>query len=156
MTTIERDILRARLNVELERFADTHPRSRALAEKAASLLVSGVPMPWMVRWAGAFPIFVHSGAGPNFVDVDNHRYIDFCLGDTGAMSGHAPGGTVRAIEKQAIRGLTFMLPNEDAIWVADELRRRFGLPAWQFTLTATDANRAVIRLARRLTGRSKI
>ncbi|HKV75712.1 MAG TPA: transaminase [Gemmatimonadales bacterium] len=156
MTTIERDILRARLNVELERFADTHPRSRALAEKAGNLLISGVPMPWMVRWAGAFPLFVQSGAGPNFVDVDGHRYIDFCLGDTGAMSGHAPGATVRAVEKQAIRGLTFMLPNEDAIWVADELRRRFGLPAWQFTLSATDANRAVIRLARQLTGRSKI
>jgi glutamate-1-semialdehyde 2,1-aminomutase len=156
VTTIERDVLRARLNVEGERFADTHPRSREMAEKARSVLLSGVPMPWMVKWAGGFPLFVQSGAGPNFVDVDGHRYLDFCLGDTGAMSGHAPGGTVRAVERQAIRGLTFMLPNEDAIWVGEELRRRFGLPAWQFTLSATDANRAVIRLARKLTQRPKI
>lgn len=156
MTEINRARLAELQGAEERRFTDTHPRSRELADRARSVMVSGVPMPWMVKWAGAFPLFVESGAGPYFVDVDNHRYLDLCLGDTGAMSGHAPGGTVRAIERQAVRGLTFMLPGSDAIWVADELRRRFGLDAWQFTLSATDANRSVIRLARLLTGRPKI
>ncbi|MEP6474299.1 MAG: transaminase [Gemmatimonadota bacterium] len=156
MTDINRDRLAELLAAETRRFADTHPRSRELAERARGVMLSGVPMPWMVKWAGGFPLFVESGAGAYFVDVDNHRYLDLCLGDTGAMSGHAPGGTVRAIERQAVRGLTFMLPGADAIWVADELRQRFGLAAWQFTLTATDANRAVLRLARLLTGRPKV
>ncbi len=156
MTEINRDRLAELLAAETRRFADTHPRSRELAERARGVMLSGVPMPWMVKWAGGFPLFVESGAGAYFVDVDNHRYLDLCLGDTGAMSGHAPGGTVRAIERQAVRGLTFMLPGADAIWVAEELRQRFGLAAWQFTLTATDANRAVLRLARLLTGRPKV
>jgi glutamate-1-semialdehyde 2,1-aminomutase len=113
-------------------------------------------MPWMVKWAGGFPLFVESGAGGHFTDVDGLSYLDLCLGDTGAMSGHAPAATAEAVRRQAGRGFTFMLPTEDAVWVGEELRRRFGLPWWQFTLTATDANRAVIRLARLITGRPKI
>jgi len=113
-------------------------------------------MHWMVRWAGPFPIFVDRGKGAHFTCVDGHEYLDLCLGDTGAMTGHAPEATVQAVVAQAQRGFTFMLPNEDAIWVAGELSRRFGLPFWQLALSATDANRFAIRLARHLTGRSKI
>lgn len=113
-------------------------------------------MHWMVRWAGPFPIFVDRGKGAHFTCVDGHEYLDLCLGDTGAMTGHAPDATVQAVVAQAQRGFTFMLPNEDAIWVAGELSRRFGLPFWQLALSATDANRFAIRLARHLTGRSKI
>ena len=113
-------------------------------------------MHWMKKWPGGFPLFVESAEGAHFTDVDGHEYLDLCLGDTGAMTGHAPAATVAAICRQAARGITTMLPTEDAIWVAEELTRRFGLPRWQFALTATDANRFVIRLARMLTGRPKI
>jgi glutamate-1-semialdehyde 2,1-aminomutase len=119
-------------------------------------LLSGVPMPWMIRWAGGFPVFAAEAQGARFRDVDGHEYVDFCLGDTAAMTGHSPEATVRAVVAQAERGITLMLPSEDAIWVGEELTRRFALPLWQFTLTATDANRFAIRLARELTGRPKI
>jgi glutamate-1-semialdehyde 2,1-aminomutase len=113
-------------------------------------------MNWMVKWAGAFPPFVREAQGAHFFDVDGHRYVDFCLGDTGAMTGHSPHATVKAAEEQMKRGITLMLPGEDAIFVAEELQRRFGLPYWQFALTATDANRFSIRLARQITDRPKI
>jgi glutamate-1-semialdehyde 2,1-aminomutase len=141
---------------ELERFEREHPRSRELALEAQESLLAGVPMPWMIRWAGGFPVFAAEAEGARFRDVDGHEYVDFCLGDTAAMTGHSPGPTVRALEEQARRGITLMLPSEDAIWVGRELGRRFGLPSWQFALTATDANRFAIRLARELTKRPKI
>ena len=141
---------------EEERFAREHPRSRALAERAREHLLAGVPMHWMAKWPGGFPLFVAEARGSRFVDVDGHEYVDFCLGDTGAMSGHAPAATLRAIAEQSARGITTMLPVEDALWVADELTRRFGVTRWQFALTATDANRFTIRLARHVAGRPKV
>ena len=141
---------------ELERFRAEHPRSLALAEEARRTLLGGVPMHWMTRWPGGFPVFAAEAKGARFRDVDGHEYVDLCLGDTGAMTGHAPEPTLRAIAAQAPRGITLMLPSEDALWVGQEMQRRFGLPSWQFALTATDANRFVIRLARHVTGRPKI
>lgn len=134
-------------------FVARHPRSAALHERARGSLLDGVPMNWMVKWAGAFPLFVEEASGAHFTDVDGHDYVDFCLGDTGAMAGHGPSPTIRAVEAQLRRGITHMLPTEDAIAAGDELRRRFGLRWWQFTITATDANRFSIRLARKITGR---
>jgi glutamate-1-semialdehyde 2,1-aminomutase len=113
-------------------------------------------MNWMVRSPGDFPLFVDEASGAHFTDVDGHRYLDLCLGDTGAMTGHAPAAAVEAIAERSRRGVTFMLPTEDAIWVGEELSRRFGLPFWQMALTATDANRFAIRLARHVTGRPRI
>jgi glutamate-1-semialdehyde 2,1-aminomutase len=113
-------------------------------------------MHWMVKWAGAFPVFVDHASGTHFTDVDGNDYLDLCLGDTGAMTGHAPPAAVEAITKQASQGITYMLPTEDILWVGRELERRFGLSYWQLALTATDANRFAIRLARQVTGRSKI
>jgi glutamate-1-semialdehyde aminotransferase len=144
------------LNDELARFEREHPRSQALAEQAKATLLGGVPMHWMVRWPGGFPVFAVEAQGARFRDVDGLEYVDFCLGDTGAMAGHSPEPTVRAVEEQARRGITLMLPSEDALVVGDELARRFGLPRWQFALTATDANRFAIRLARLVTGRPKV
>jgi glutamate-1-semialdehyde 2,1-aminomutase len=137
-------------------FRARHPRSRALHERATGSLLGGVPMNWMVKWAGPFPIFVESAEGAHVQDVDGHDYVDLCLGDTGAMAGHGPAPTIAAVERQLRRGLTHMLPTEDAAWVGEELTRRFGLPLWQFTVTATDANRFSIRLARAITGRPLI
>jgi len=113
-------------------------------------------MSWMTRWPGGFPVFVREASGATVTDVDGHAYVDLCLGDTGAMTGHAPAAAMEAVAAQARRGITTMLPSEDALWVGEELQRRFGLPYWQFTLTATDANRFAIRLAREITGRPKI
>jgi glutamate-1-semialdehyde 2,1-aminomutase len=144
------------LEDELARFEREHPRSRALAEDARASLLGGVPMHWMVRWPGGFPIFAVEAHGARFRDADGLEYVDFCLGDTGAMAGHSPEPTVRAVAEQAARGITLMLPSEDAIAVGAELARRFGLPRWQFALTATDANRFAIRLARHITGRPRI
>jgi glutamate-1-semialdehyde 2,1-aminomutase len=137
-------------------FARTHPRSREFFERAREVMPGGVPMSWMVKWPGAFPVFVAEASGAHFRDVDGHAYVDLCLGDTGAMTGHSPAPTVATVRDQVARGITSMLPTEDSVLVAEELRRRFGLPLWQFTLSATDANRHVIRYARHLTGRRKI
>ncbi len=141
---------------EEARFVESHPRSRALAEEARATLFEGVPMPWMRKWPGGFPVFIREAKGAHFTDVDGIEYVDFCLGDTGAMTGHAPEPTLRAIAEQAARGITSMLPSEDALWVSQELERRFGVPSWQFALSATDANRFSIRLARHVTGRPKV
>ncbi len=141
---------------EEARFAETHPRSRELFERARDTLFEGVPMHWMRKWPGGFPVFVREAKGARFVDVDGIEYVDFCLGDTGAMTGHAPEPTLRAIAEQAAKGITLMLPSEDALWVSEELSRRFGVGSWQFALTATDANRFSIRLARHLTRRPKV
>ena len=141
---------------EERRFRDEHPRSQELAERARRSLLAGVPMHWMAKWPGGFPVFVAEAHGARFVDVDGNEYVDLCLGDTGAMTGHSPAPTVEAIDRQAQHGITLMLPTEDALWVGEELARRFGLPYWQFALTATDANRFVIRLAREVTGRPKV
>jgi glutamate-1-semialdehyde 2,1-aminomutase len=156
MTSIDRGRLKAALQKEEARFVAERPRSKALFERSRKSLLGGVPMNWMVRWPGAFPVFVKEGSGAHFTDVDGHRYLDLCLGDTGAMTGHAPRAAVEAIAQRARQGVTFMLPTEDAPWVGEELTRRFGLPFWQVAVTATDANRFAIRLARQITGRSRI
>jgi glutamate-1-semialdehyde 2,1-aminomutase len=155
-STVDRGRLAELMSAELDRFARAHPRSGKLHEQAGRSLLGGVPMNWMSEWASPFPLFVAEASGASFRCVDGHDYVDFCLGDTGAMAGHGPAPTIAAVERQMRRGITHMLPTEDAIAVGDELTRRFGLPLWQFTLSATDANRFSIRLARRITGRSKI
>lgn len=156
MSELDRDRLAALHADEQRRFVEAHPRSGELAAEARTSLLAGVPMPWMTRWAGAFPLFVDHAGGAGFTDVDGHRYVDLCLGDTGAMTGHVLATVTEAIVAQSKRGLTTMLPSTDAAWVGAELARRFGLPRWQMAMTATDANRFVLRLARQLTGRPKV
>jgi glutamate-1-semialdehyde 2,1-aminomutase len=156
MSTIDRTRLQSLMQREQQRYVKDRPKSKALFERAQKSLLGGVPMNWMVKWAGAFPPFVREAQGAEFFDVDGHRYIDFCLGDTGAMTGHSPSYVVKAAEEQLRRGITLMLPSEDAPTIGEELQKRFELPYWQFTLTATDANRFCIRLARQITGRPKI
>ncbi len=153
---IDRLRLHCLTEVEGRRFAKEHPNSRALWERAKASLLGGVPMNWMAKWTGRFPVFVKEAQGAHFTDADGHRYVDLCLGDTGAMTGHAPEPVVKVMQQQMPRGITTMLPTEDAILVGEELSRRFGLPYWQFCLTATDANRFSIRLAREVTQRPRI
>ena len=142
--------------LEEKRFLDLHPKSGELFTAAKKVMPGGVPMSWMAKWPGAYPVFVATSNGAKFTDVDGHTYVDFCLGDTGSMTGHSPSATVAAITEQMKHGFTSMLPTEDAVIVSQDLAGRFGLPLWQFTVTATDANRHSIRYCRLITGKSKI
>jgi glutamate-1-semialdehyde 2,1-aminomutase len=144
------------LTRELGDFVARHPRSGELYERARESLFGGVPMPWMMLWAGGFPVFAERAEGARITDVDGYTYVDLCLGDTGAMTGHGPAAVRETVAGQVGLGVTTMLPTEDAAWVGEELQRRFGLARWTFTLTATDANRAALRLAREVTGRPKV
>jgi len=156
MKSIARSRVAGLMERERESFRQRHARSGRLAEDAKRSLLFGVPMNWMTRWPGDHPVYVDRAEGARFWDVDGNEFIDFCLGDTGGMAGHAPPVAVEAIARQARKGITLMLPTADAAWVGDELARRFGVPYWQFTLSATDANRCAIRWARAITGRPKI
>jgi glutamate-1-semialdehyde 2,1-aminomutase len=158
VTTIDRDRLRQLLADERAAFAASHPCSLGAYQSAQPHLLGGVPMTWMNMAAGGFPLYLARARGARVTDIDNREYVDFALGDTGAMAGHSPGPTVETIVRrvQDDGGITAMMPTHDAAWVGAELHRRFGPPVWSFTLTATDANRWAIRLARQVTGRPKI
>ncbi len=146
--------------IERERasYAELHPRSLEAYAAAGPNLLGGVPMTWMRMWPGGFPLYMAGASGARLSDIDGHEFIDFCLGDTGAMAGHSPAPVRAAVARRygELGGATTMLPTEDAAWVAAELARRFGPEHWSFTLTATDANRWAIRLARQITRRPKI
>jgi glutamate-1-semialdehyde 2,1-aminomutase len=156
MAQVTRGRIKELMVKEEKRFVRDHPKSKKLFNRAKKSLLAGVPMNWMVRWAGPYPIFAKDASGAYIRDVDGHKYLDLCLGDTGSMFGHSPKAVVDAVRKQSAKGITMMLPTEDSIWVGEELSRRFGLPYWQIAMTATDANRFSIRLARHVTRRNKI
>jgi glutamate-1-semialdehyde 2,1-aminomutase len=147
--------LAAALAAEQQRFERTHPRA-ATRRGGDSAMLGAVPMPWMMRWAGGFPVVASHAKGARLWDTDGNEYVDLCLGDTGAMAGHAPPPVVKAASERLAAGVTLMLPTEDAEVAAGELQRRFRLPRWMFTLSATDANRTALRIARHVTGRDKI
>ena len=155
-TTIRPERIAELMKIEEQRFLDLHKASTAAFNQSSKVMHEGVPMSWMAKWPGAHPVFVKEAKGAHFTDLDGHDYIDFCLGDTGSMTGHSPAATVAAVKAQIDKGITAMLPSENAAIVSDLLRERFGLPLWQFTVSATDANRHVIRYSRMITGRSKI
>ncbi len=155
-TVIRPERIAQLMKIEEQRFLDLHKASTAAFNQSSKVMHEGVPMSWMAKWPGAHPVFVKEAKGAHFTDLDGHDYIDFCLGDTGSMTGHSPAATVAAVKAQIDKGITAMLPSENAAIVSDLLRERFGLPLWQFTVSATDANRHVIRYSRMITGRSKI
>ena len=150
------DQLATLMERERQLFLERTKKSAETFHNAQAMLLNGVPMPWMGDWGTSHPIFVEHASGNTITDLDGNRYVDFCLGDTGAMFGHSPEATARAVEKQARRGITTMMPTEDGLWIGRELGRRFGLPLWQVAMTATEANRYVIRICRTLTGRPKV
>lgn len=141
---------------ERARFTNAHPRSAALAARARDHLLFGVPLHWMNDWGTPFALHVDHASGAQVTDVDGHTLVDFCLGDTGAMFGHSPAPVAAAVARQATRGFTTMLATEDAAVVGEQLAQRFGLPVWQFAMSATDANRYIVRWLRAATGRQKI
>jgi len=154
--TIDREHLKKLYQEEEELFLKNHPKSREAFERAKNSLLDGVPMHWMKKWTGGNPLFVKQAKGGHFVDLDDRKYVDFCLGDTGSMTGHSPDVVVDFVSKQLNNGITYMLPNENAIWVGEDLKRRFGLPYWQVAVSATDANRFSLRIARHITKRKYV
>lgn len=156
MTGIDERKLHDLLRDEQALFEVSHPRSKQLYDRGLRSLLYGAPMHWMQQWPGAYPISVADARGAHVVDVDGLEYVDLALGDTAAMFGHANPIVTEAICSRLGRGATMMLPTEDGVWVGEELARRFGLPYWQVTTSATDANRFLIRLCRMVTGRDKI
>lgn len=144
------------LEQEDKSFESLHPKPKILYAQGLNTYLYGAPMHWMQQWPGCYPIYVDHAEGAYLTDVDGCTYVDFALGDTKAMFGHANPAVVKAICNQAHRGSIMMLPTEDSIWVGKELTRRFGLPYWQVVTSATDANRFAIRLCRMVTGRDKI
>lgn len=153
MAEITLEKVKVLLAREEERYAAQRPKSKALYEQARRHFVAGVPMTWMRIWPGAFPIFMREAEGAWLTDVDGHRYLDLCLGDTGALLGHSPPEVIEPLAGRLRRGITALLPTEDCIWVGEELSRRFGLPYWQVLMTASDANRMALKVAREVTGR---
>jgi len=156
MPAIAPAALESMLAREQSLFAATHPRSGELFAAGQAHYLYGAPSHWMRRWAGGFPLYAAGASGAHLTCVDNVDYVDLCLGDTGGMCGHAPEAVTQAVAAQLARGATSMLPTSDAEWVGAELARRFGLPYWGFTTSASDSNRAVIRMARMITGRDKV
>jgi glutamate-1-semialdehyde 2,1-aminomutase len=150
------DRIGALFDAERRRYVDAHPRSLARTGHGIAGYYDGVPMHWMRDWSMPFPFVVESARGATLRDVDGNEYADFCLGDTGSMFGHSPEPVAQAVARQATRGLTYMLPTDDAIAVGRLLGERFGLPHWQVATTATDANRFALRVARAVTGRPKV
>ena len=154
--SVDRERLSSLMRAEIARFEQERPRSRELFDKATHRMPDGVPMLWMAKWPGPWPVYVDHAQGAHFTCVDGIDHVDLCLGDTGAMVGHSPKPTVDALSAQLAKGITTMLPTEDAEIAAGMLAERFGVPMWQFTLTATDANRAMIRYCRAVTGKKKV
>ena len=152
---LDRTRLQSFVQRETARFIAAHPRSAA-ASSAARGFYAGVPMHWMLDWPSPFPLAVAEARGAMLRTVDGDQLDDFCLGDTGSMFGHSPAPVLRALERQAARGFTYMLPTEDAYAVGHLLQARFGLPHWQVATTASDANRFALRLARAVTGRKRV
>jgi len=178
--------LRKLMERETEEYSKTRPKSKEFFDRSQQCYLYGAPLHWMTLWPGNYPIYgkllfflecfsvrrltyprllskkkkkknvVKSARGATLEDVDGHKYIDLCLGDTGAMFGHAHPEVVKATQRQLENGTTMMLPTEDSIWVGEELTRRFGLPYWSLTTSATEANRTCIRLARMATKRNKV
>lgn len=138
---------------EMRRFEDARPKSRAIHERARRSMPHGFPMGWFHSLYDHGPVVAVEGHGACFTDADGHRYRDFNLADMSLFCGFDPPPVVRAVAEGAARGGQFLLPTEDAVWVAEELARRYKLPRWQFTLSATTANVEAMRLARFATGR---
>lgn len=153
---ISENAISAMLEREKSLFVQRNGMSAELSEKSARNWLRGVPMHWMVDWGTPYPLFISEAQGATLTSADNHTYVDFCLGDTGAMFGHSPSAIAETLAREGAQGLTTMLPSIDAADVGALLADRFALPVWQVTATASDANRAVLRWCRAITGRNKI
>jgi glutamate-1-semialdehyde 2,1-aminomutase len=156
VSQIPRERLRILRKREVERFAELRPRGVRLLANARASMPNGVPMSWMVTLYDHPAIVVERGNGATFTDIDGNTYLDFNLADTSMFAGYGVEAVIRVVAERVAAGSQFLLPTEDGVEVSLELARRFGLPSWQFTLSATQANTEAIRVARAVTGRSAV
>ena len=154
--TVDRALVKALKDAEDGRYRAAHPRSAALRERARASMPNGVPMAWQMSSYHHDAPWVAEGRGARFTDVDGHEYHDFNIADMSMFCGYAPEPLVRAVSDRIARGNQFLLPNEDAIVVSEALAARFGLPKWQYTSSASQANTEAIRVARVVTGRDRV
>jgi glutamate-1-semialdehyde 2,1-aminomutase len=154
--TVDHRLVRELKNREDGRFREARPRCAALLARGQRVMPNGVPMAWHVGSYHHLPLWAAEGHGARFTDVDGYSYADFNIADMSMFCGYAPEPLVRAVADRMARGNQFLLPTEDAIIVSEELARRYGLPKWQYTLSATQANTEVIRVARVATGRDRV
>src|SRR6266568_989808 len=152
---LDRSWISKLLAQELTRFREARPRSLALIGRARAHMPNGMPMAWMASDYDQ-PVYIDYGQGPGFTDVDGFSYIDFNASDMAMFCGHAHPAIVAAVQAQVARSTQFLLPTQASVEVAEELARRYRVPQWQFTLSATQANTEAIRLARAVTGREVI
>jgi glutamate-1-semialdehyde 2,1-aminomutase len=152
---IAKDRLEKLAQREANRYAAARPKAKAALAKGADAYLGGVPLHWMTDWPMPHLPLVARAKGARLTDIDGYEIDDFCLGDTGSMFGHSPAPVAKAIRAQATRGLTYMLPTEDALAAGRLLQEVFGPFRWQIATTATDANRFAIRVARAITGRPR-
>ena len=141
---------------EEQRFRDDRPRSMEATSRATRTMPRGVPVAWMDELYDHPPVWVSHGAGSRFWDLDGHEYVDMYVADMSAFCGHAPAPVVRAVSERMAAGNQFLLPSADALVVAEALAQRYGMAKWQFTLSATQANAEVVRIARVRTGRGTV
>jgi len=152
---LDRNRIRAWHARELARFREERPRSMAMIGRAAEHMPGGVPMAWMASDKDQ-PVYIDHGQGAGFADLDGFSYVDFNASDMAMFCGHANPQIVAAVQAQAARSTQFLLPTPASVEVAEELARRYPVPLWQFTLSATQANTEAIRLARAATGRDVV
>ena len=112
--TISRERIQAIIERESADFLSKHPKSQELAQQTQQNYLFGVPLHWMADWSIPVPWFVDRAQGAEFTCVDGHSYIDFCLGDTGAMFGHSTPALAQTLKEYADQGYTAMLPTAKA------------------------------------------
>ncbi len=137
-----------------EVFLARQPRSRELHARAVRALAGGVTSNWQITRPQ--PVFIERGGGSKIYDVDGNQYVDLHGGYGAGLAGHAHPAIVEVVQRQVARGTHFAQPNEDAIAVAEDLGRRFGLPLWRFTNSGTEATMDAVHLMRAVTGRDLI
>ena len=153
---VDRGRVSALYERERASYIAARPRTLGLWRRGEASMPNGVPMSWLRNSFDPVPMWVDEGSGSHFRDVDGHDYLDTNIADMSMFTGYAPEPVVRAVSQRMALGSQFMAPTEDACWVAEELGRRYAVPQWQFTLSATHANTEALRVARALTGRQVV
>jgi len=135
-------------------FVDRQPESARLAAEAREALAGGVTSSWQI--SRPQPVWLSHGSGSKVYDVDGNDYVDMHGGYGAAMAGHAHPAVVAAVQHQVTRGTHFAQPTREALAVARELSRRFGLPQWRFANSGTESTMDAVHLMRAITGRDLI
>ncbi len=151
---LDRERLRELSARELESFNAKTPKSAAMYERASATLAAGIGSSY--QWRDPWPIYLREGKGSHLWDIDGNEYLDYLNGFGSMVQGHAHPAIVKAIQDQVLHGQQFSEPVVDGVLVAEELKRRWGLPKWRFTNTGSESTMDAIRIARAVTKRDTV